>query len=149
MRKAKLIAIFNFISSLMMVYELNRFLRMNKKSLASVADRFVDLFDFEHDIAITKLRIILVSNKLKLEVFFDFFKNVALNLLQINLAVNHGKPTMVVLDIIIIELDVSLLFRGASFGDLRVFRLTELGLAAGVAEGDAGFVGQGDLLFVG
>ncbi len=81
----------------------------NRKSLASVADRFVDMLDFEDDIAITEFGIVLVSNELKLDIFVNFFKNVTLDLLKINLTVDHAKSTMVVLNIIVIDFDISFL----------------------------------------
>ncbi len=130
------------------IWWVNMLFKDNRKSLASVADRFVDMLDFEHDIAITEFGIVLVSNKLKLDIFINFFKNVPLDLLKVNLTVDHAKSTMVVLDIIVINFDISFLSWGASFGDLRVFGFAELRLAAGVADSDADLVGEGDLLLL-
>lgn len=130
------------------IWWVNRLFKDNRKSLASVADRFVDMLDFEHDIAITEFGIVLVSKKFKLGIFVNFFKNVTLDLLKINLTVDHGKSTMIVLDIIVIDFDISFLFWGASFGDLRLFGFTELGLAAGVADSDADLVGEDRLLLL-
>jgi hypothetical protein len=91
------------------ILRVNRLFKDNRKSLASVADRFVDMLDFEHDIAITEFGIVLVSNKLKLGIFVNLFKNVTLDLLKINLTVNHAKSTVIVLDIIVIDFDISFL----------------------------------------
>ena len=68
------------------------------------------MLDFEHDIAITEFGIVLISKKFKLDIFVNFFKNVTLDLLKINLTVDHGKSTVIVLDIIVIDFDISFLF---------------------------------------